>query len=75
MRAYAVYNDDTFLKLAEDWWDWTWLWTISDAAAANMSASGKSAPLPSECSGYPIIGGTFADTNPTNANVALVPTA
>ncbi|KAL0571090.1 hypothetical protein V5O48_010872 [Marasmius crinis-equi] len=74
VRAYAVYKDDTFLQLAEAWWQWARLWTVSDAAASSKAAPGKSAPLPSNCSGHSLAGGAFHDTNPANAYVGIIPT-
>ncbi|KAL0571087.1 hypothetical protein V5O48_010869 [Marasmius crinis-equi] len=59
IRAYAAYNDDTFLTLAENWWNRTWSWTVSDSAVAWKTLAGKNGPLPPSCSGHPIVGGTF----------------
>ncbi|KAL0575195.1 hypothetical protein V5O48_006770 [Marasmius crinis-equi] len=74
IRAYAAYRDNVFLGLAIDWWQWARAWTVSDSASSSHTAPGKSAPLPSSCSGLPIVGGTFQDTGPTNSHVQTLPT-
>ncbi|KAL0571088.1 hypothetical protein V5O48_010870 [Marasmius crinis-equi] len=71
IRAYAAYKDPEFVQLAKDWWNWTWSWTVSDAAARSKTALGKNFLLPSSCSNYPIVGGTFMNTDPADGNILI----
>ncbi|KAL0565814.1 hypothetical protein V5O48_016205 [Marasmius crinis-equi] len=74
MQVYAMDNNDTFLKLAEGWWNLAQLWTVTNATAASKAAFGKNFTLVPSCSGHSIVGAMFYDKNPTDDRVAIVQT-
>ncbi|KAF7368264.1 Glycoside hydrolase family 76 protein [Mycena venus] len=62
IRAYAVYNDQTYLDLAIEAWQYVSPYTISAVNTVSASIVVKNFSLETTCQGESMLGGTF-DTN------------
>ncbi|KAK0464711.1 uncharacterized protein EV420DRAFT_1517779 [Desarmillaria tabescens] len=68
-RAYAIYQDDTFLDYAVTSWTSARLYTLSDSDISSKTTAGKSFNVQPTCQGISMAGGTFWETDSDNPSI------
>ncbi|KAJ4493586.1 hypothetical protein C8J55DRAFT_555018 [Lentinula edodes] len=68
IRAYMIYNNDTFLAYAEECWNSNQAYALTDADFSGTFAL-KDFPLQSSCQGITMAGGVFWETDINNPSI------
>ncbi|KAJ3851366.1 hypothetical protein EV368DRAFT_65829 [Lentinula lateritia] len=68
IRAYIIYNNDTFLAYAEECWNSNQAYALTDADLSGTFAL-KDFPLQSSCQGITMAGGVFWETDISNPSI------
>ncbi|KAG7100237.1 hypothetical protein E1B28_002011 [Marasmius oreades] len=74
-KAYIAYQDDRYMTIAQQLWDFGRSYSISDEEIESKKSARKSLSLRTECNGKSLLGGVFSNTNSTNGLVDSSPSA